>query len=162
MRVGMGYDAHRLVRGRKLIIGGVEIPSTKGLLGHSDADVLVHAIMDALLGACALGDIGTHFPNTEKKYKDISSLKLLSYVAVLLRTRKFKVINVDAAVVLEKPKLKDHFPAMQARLATALKITKDQISLKATTNEGMGCIGRGEGAAAWVVALVQQRGRSRT
>jgi 2-C-methyl-D-erythritol 2,4-cyclodiphosphate synthase len=157
MRVGMGYDAHRLVKGRKLILGGVEIPSTRGLLGHSDADVLVHAIMDALLGACALGDIGKHFPNTDKKYKGISSLALLAHVTALLRARKYRVVNVDASVVLEKPKLKEHFPAMQKKIAATLKVAVDLVSLKATTNEGMGFVGRGEGAAAWAVALIQKR-----
>lgn len=156
MRVGIGYDVHRLAAGRKLILGGVEIPAAKGLVGHSDADVLVHAIMDAMLGACALGDIGQHFPNIDKKYKNISSLLLLKKVASLIRKKKYILVNVDATLILEKPKLKGYFPKMSGEIASTIGVAKNRVSVKATTNEGLGSIGRGEGVAAYAVVLMEE------
>jgi 2-C-methyl-D-erythritol 2,4-cyclodiphosphate synthase len=154
MRIGIGYDIHRLVKGRKLILGGVEIPHTHGLDGHSDADVLIHAIMDALLGAVALGDIGQHFPNTDPKYKNISSFELLKHVVGLVRSSKFEVQNIDAMVIAEAPKLAPHIEKMCKNIADACGIKINQISVKATTNEGVGSIGRGEGIAAQAIALL--------
>jgi 2-C-methyl-D-erythritol 2,4-cyclodiphosphate synthase len=156
-RVGFGYDAHRLVAGRKLILGGVEIPSPVGLEGHSDADVLLHAVCDALLGAAALGDIGRHFPNTDPRYKGISSLLLLDHVGDLLHKHRCTIVNIDATVILEQPKVSPHIELMRQAIAGSLRITPQQVSIKATTNEGMGFVGRGEGAAAHAVALVRQQ-----
>ncbi|MBI2091835.1 MAG: 2-C-methyl-D-erythritol 2,4-cyclodiphosphate synthase [Deltaproteobacteria bacterium] len=154
MRVGIGYDIHRLIKGRKLILGGVEIPHTMGLDGHSDADVLVHAIMDALLGAAALGDIGQHFPNTDPKYKNISSMDLLKRVVSLLTDHNSLITNIDAMMIAEAPKLAPHIEKMRTNIAKVCGIKIDQISVKATTNEGVGFIGRGEGIAAQAVAML--------
>ena len=141
MRVGMGYDVHKLVEGRDLIIGGVKIPHTLGLLGHSDADVLLHAIMDALLGAAALGDIGKHFPDTDPKYKGISSMKLLEHVAELIAEKGYIVENIDATIIAQKPKMRPHIEQMEKNISAALKISEDQINVKATTEEGLGFTG---------------------
>ncbi len=138
MRVGMGYDVHRLVEDRKLILGGVEIPYEKGLLGHSDADVLLHAIMDALLGAAALGDIGKHFPDTDPAYKGISSIRLLEHVGKLLEEENYVVGNIDATIIAQRPKMAPHIPQMRANVAKALQIEESQINIKATTEEGLG------------------------
>lgn len=151
MRVGYGYDVHRLVEGRKLILGGVDIPFEKGLLGHSDADVLVHAVADALLGAAALGDIGQHFPDSDPRYAGADSLKLLSEVCALLRERGFEVGNIDGTVIAQRPKLAPHIPQMRERIAAACGITVEQVSVKATTEEGLGFTGTGEGIAASAV-----------
>ena len=153
-RIGFGYDVHRLVSGRPMILGGVEIPHPKGFDGYSDADVLLHAIADALLGAAALGDIGKHFPNTDPRFKGISSLLLLRHVADLLIQRRCTVHNVDATVVLEEPTLAPHIERMAQNVADALKLAPGQVSIKATTNEGLGWIGSGEGGAAHAVALI--------
>ena len=147
-RSGIGYDVHQLVVGRPLILGGVRIESGKGLLGHSDADVLTHAIADALLGAASLGDIGSHFPDTDPEWKDVNSLKLLSRVSELLAESGFSIANVDATVVLESPMLRPYIDEMKARLAECLNINSSNISVKATTSEKMGFVGNGEGAAA--------------
>ena len=154
VRLGIGYDIHPFASGRRLILGGVRIPSKKGLLGHSDADVLLHAICDALLGAAALGDIGQHFPNTSRKYKGISSLVLLASVGRLLAKNGFEIINVDSTVILEHPKVMRFSPRMARNIAVALHIRTSQISIKATSNEGLGFIGRGEGCAALAIASV--------
>ena len=154
MRVGLGYDAHRLVMGRPLILGGVDIPHTRGLLGHSDADVLSHAIGDALLGAVGAGDLGTHFPDRDPAYKDISSLILLERIMAMVRDRGFAPVNVDATVVAQEPRLAPHIPKMQANLARVLGLTPMDINIKATTTEHMGFAGRGEGMAAYAVVLV--------
>ena len=154
MRVGTGYDVHRLQEGRKLILGGVEIPYEKGLLGHSDADVLLHAIMDALLGAAALGDIGKHFPDTDERYRGISSMTLLSKVGELLSENSYAVENIDATVIAEKPKLRGYIEEMENNIATALKIKKDQVNVKATTEEGLSFTGEGKGMAAQAVCLL--------
>ena len=154
MRIGHGYDVHRLVEGRKLIIGGVEIPHGLGLLGHSDADVLAHAISDALLGALALGDIGKHFPDTDPRYAGADSLKLLSSVVALVREQGYSVGNVDATLLAQKPKLAPHIDAMRQNLADAMGIRKDQVSVKATTEEGLGFTGALQGIAAHAVCLV--------
>ena len=148
IRVGMGYDVHKLVEGRDLILGGVKIPWEKGLLGHSDADVLLHAIMDALLGAAALGDIGKHFPDTDAKYKGISSIKLLKYVGTLLEEHMYVINNIDATIVAQKPKMRPHIDAMIENVADALHIEKNQINIKATTEEGLGFTGNGQGISA--------------
>jgi 2-C-methyl-D-erythritol 2,4-cyclodiphosphate synthase len=155
IRTGFGYDIHRLVPRRKLVLGGILIPSEAGLLGHSDADVLLHAICDALLGAAALGDIGTHFPDTDKKFKDAPSLSFLRTVRELLAQNRFQVINVDSTVVLERPKVASFIPGMQRNIADALDIQISQVSVKATTNEGLGALGSGEGCAAYAVASLQ-------
>jgi 2-C-methyl-D-erythritol 2,4-cyclodiphosphate synthase len=155
VRTGLGYDCHRFEAGRRLVLGGVEVPSQRGLLGHSDADVLTHAIIDALLGAAALGDIGRHFPDTDERYRDADSIELLRATVALLGERGFAVVNVDATVVLEAPKLAPHADAMRERLAGALGIDVDRVSVKATRGEGMGFVGRGEGAAALAVASVE-------
>ena len=147
MRVGMGYDVHRLVEGRKLILGGVEIPYEKGLLGHSDADVLIHAIMDALLGAAALGDIGKHFPDTDPQYKGISSVELLKHVAKLLDENNYVIENIDATVIAQRPKLRPYMEEMTKNIAGALGIEENRLNLKATTEEGLGFTGTGEGMA---------------
>jgi 2-C-methyl-D-erythritol 2,4-cyclodiphosphate synthase len=154
MRVGLGYDAHRLVAGRPLILGGVEIPHALGLLGHSDADVLAHAIGDALLGAVGAGDLGTHFPDRDPAYKDISSLILLQRIMLIVRDRGFQPVNVDATLVAQQPRLAPHIPAMQAKLAPILGLTPADVNLKATTTEHLGFAGRGEGMAAYAVVLV--------
>ena len=154
MRIGHGYDVHRLTEGRALILGGVQIPHHQGLDGHSDADVLVHAIMDALLGALALGDIGQHFPDTDAKYRGIESLTLLQHVAGLLDMAGYCLGNIDATVVAEAPKLAPHIPAMRKNLAAALKAEPGQINIKATTEEGLGFTGAGLGIAAHAVALL--------
>ncbi len=153
-RVGHGYDVHRWGEGRALVLGGVEIPHHMGLLGHSDADVLLHAICDALLGALGLGDIGTHFPNTDPAYKDISSLILLERVGRMVEEAGWKVGNLDATVVAERPLLSQYIPAMRSRIATALSLDTGVVSVKATTSEGLGFVGRQEGIAAYAVALL--------
>lgn len=155
MRIGMGYDVHRLVEGRKLILGGVEIPFEKGLLGHSDADVLLHAIMDALLGAAALGDIGKHFPDTDLKYKGISSITLLEHVGKLLADNLFIIGNIDATIIAQRPKLLPYREQMVKNVAKALNISESQINIKATTEEGLGFTGNGEGMSAQAVALLE-------
>jgi len=154
MRIGTGYDVHRLVEGRKLIIGGVDIPHEKGLLGHSDADVLLHAVGDALLGAAGLGDLGRHFPDTDQQFKGISSLKLLGDVGRLLEGKGFRVNNIDATIVAERPKMAPHIAAMTANIAAALRIDVSSVSVKATTTEGLGFAGRGEGIAAYAVCMI--------
>jgi 2-C-methyl-D-erythritol 2,4-cyclodiphosphate synthase len=153
---GIGYDLHRLVAGRKLMIGGVEVPFDKGSEGHSDGDVLSHALCDALLGAASLGDIGTHFPDTDPKWKGASSLIFLEHTKKLLADRRLRIVHLDAIVICERPKLGPHFPAMRAALAKALGATADQINLKAKTNEGIGEIGRGEAIAAHAIATLRQ------
>jgi 2-C-methyl-D-erythritol 2,4-cyclodiphosphate synthase len=153
---GIGYDLHRLVEGRKLMIGGVEVPFEKGSEGHSDGDVLAHALCDALLGAACLGDIGTHFPDTDPKWKGASSLVFLEHAAKMLQDRRLRIVHVDAIVICERPKLGGHFPQMRAALAKALGLTTDKINLKAKTNEGLDAIGRGEAIAAQVIATVRQ------
>lgn len=154
MRVGMGYDVHKLTEGRKLILGGVDIPWEKGLLGHSDADVLIHAVMDALLGAAALGDIGKHFPDTDPAYKGISSIKLLVHVADLLRENGYEVGNIDATVIAQKPKMAPHIPQMRRNMSEALGISESKLNIKATTEEGLGFTGRGEGIASQAICLL--------
>ena len=154
MRIGLGYDVHRLVEDRKLILGGVTIPYDYGLLGHSDADVLIHAIMDSLLGATALGDIGTHFPDTNPKYKGISSISLLKEVSNLLKTHGYKISNIDATIVAQKPKMAPHIPIMRENIATALQIDIDQINIKATTEEGLGFTGEGAGISSQSICLL--------
>ena len=156
MRFGIGYDSHRLVEGRSLILGGIEIPHEKGLLGHSDADVLLHAICDAILGAIGEGDIGTHFPDTDPSYRNISSVKLLIRVSGLADKRGFTVNNIDATLVAERPKLKNYIPEMVHTIASVLCIEPEQVNVKATTNEGMGFIGREEGIAAYAVASMKK------
>jgi 2-C-methyl-D-erythritol 2,4-cyclodiphosphate synthase len=153
---GIGYDLHRLVVGRKLMIGGVEVPFDKGSQGHSDGDVLCHAICDALLGASGQGDIGTHFPDTDPNWKGASSLIFLEHIRRGLTTRRMQIVNIDAIVVCERPKLGPHFPAMKSALAKALGITADEINLKAKTNEGVDAVGRGEAIAAHAVATLRQ------
>ena len=154
MRIGMGYDVHKLVPDRKLIMGGVEIPYEKGLLGHSDADVLLHAIMDALLGAAALGDIGKHFPDTDPAYKGISSIKLLEHVGNLLEENCFLIENIDATIIAQAPKMRPHIDAMRQNIANALCIMVDQVNVKATTEEGLGFTGSGEGISAQAICLL--------
>lgn len=155
MRIGFGYDVHRLVDGRPLILGGVEVPSDRGLLGHSDADVLVHAIADAVLGAAALGDIGTHFPDSDARWKDADSCDLLRSVAQSVRDAGYRVHNVDATVVIEKPTLRPYIDRMRATIGKALSIAVSSVSVKATTHENMDAFGRGEGAAAFAVCLIE-------
>jgi 2-C-methyl-D-erythritol 2,4-cyclodiphosphate synthase len=154
-RVGMGYDIHRIVDGRPLVLGGVHFDSAWGLDGHSDADVVLHAIGDALLGATGLGDLGTHFPPGEPRWKDASSLDLLRHIAELLARKGARIVNVDAMVVAEAPKIAPHRDAMRANIAGALGVSADRVSVKATTNEQLGALGRREGMAAMAVALVQ-------
>ena len=156
MRIGHGYDVHRLVSGRPLILGGVSVPSDLGLDGHSDADVLTHAVVDALLGAAALGDIGAHFPDTDAEWKGADSIGLLQTVVARLAAAGHAVGNVDATVVLQRPKLRPHVDAMRARLAEAMGVDVGRVSVKATTGEGMGFVGTGEGAAAHAVALITE------
>lgn len=154
MRIGMGYDVHKLVENRDLILGGVNIPYEKGLLGHSDADVLLHAIMDSLLGASALGDIGKHFPDTDPQYKGISSIELLKYVGKLLVDNGYKISNIDSTIIAQKPKMSPHIMAMRANIAAALNIDIDQINVKATTEEGLGFTGTGEGISSQSICLL--------
>lgn len=154
MRVGMGYDVHRLTNDRDLILGGVKIPWDKGLLGHSDADVLIHAIMDALLGAAALGDIGKHFPDTDPKYKGISSVLLLEHVSELLKEKGFGIVNIDATIIAQKPKMAPHIPQMRENIAKALGIGISSLNIKATTEEGLGFTGREEGIASQAICLL--------
>ena len=155
IRTGIGYDVHCLVEGRKLILGGVQIPHTGGLEGHSDADVLSHAIADALLGAIGAGDIGQHFPNTDESFRGISSLEILKRVAQILAKNAARVVNVDASVLAEEPKLAPHVSAMRRTIASAIGVPESNVSVKATTNEKLGAIGRGEGIAAMAVATVE-------
>jgi 2-C-methyl-D-erythritol 2,4-cyclodiphosphate synthase len=155
-RSGIGYDAHRLVEGRKLILGGIEIAHSRGLEGHSDADVLSHAIADALLGAIGADDIGQHFPNTDESIRGISSIEILKYASALLAEKKARVTNVDATLIAEAPKIAPHIPAMRKTIAAAIGVSESTVSIKATTNEGMDAIGRGEGMAAMAVATVEQ------
>lgn len=157
MRIGIGYDVHKLVEDRPLILGGVKIAHQYGLLGHSDADVLTHAVMDALLGAGALGDIGKHFPDTDQTYAGISSIALLKEVAVILSDHGYKVGNIDATIIAQAPKLAPHIPQMREQLARALNIETDRISVKATTTEKLGFAGRGEGIAAEAAALIHKK-----
>lgn len=154
IRVGTGYDVHKLVEGRKLILGGVEIPHSLGLLGHSDADVLLHAIMDALLGAAALGDIGKHFPDTDDHYKGISSLKLLEHVAQLLQKHGYEIGNIDATVIAQKPKLRPYIEEMEKNIAEVLGISGDQINVKATTEEGLGFTGEQQGISSQAICCL--------
>ena len=156
MRIGCGYDVHQLVMGRKLILGGVELPFDKGLLGHSDADVLVHAIMDALLGAAALGDIGIHFPDSDNRYKDATSLQLLDEVRLLLQERQYQIVNIDSIILAQAPKLSPHYEAMRTNIASVLRIQPDQVSVKATTEESLGFTGKGEGIAAKAICLIEK------
>lgn len=154
MRIGQGYDVHRLVEGRDLILGGVNIPYEKGLLGHSDADVLLHAIMDALLGAAALGDIGLHFPDSDEKFKGISSVILLQKVGELLEENFFYIENIDATIIAQAPKMRPHIDAMRENIAKALKIDISQVNVKATTEEGLGFTGSGEGIASSAICML--------
>ncbi|MDB1946371.1 2-C-methyl-D-erythritol 2,4-cyclodiphosphate synthase [Clostridium tertium] len=155
MRIGLGYDVHRLVEGRDLIIGGVKIPYEKGLLGHSDADVLLHAIMDSLLGASALGDIGKHFPDTDEKYKGISSIKLLEEVRKLLLNNGYSINNIDSTIIAQKPKMAPFIQQMRENIANALNIDLMQINVKATTEEGLGFTGNGEGISSQSICLLE-------
>lgn len=154
MRIGMGYDVHKLVEGRKLIIGGVEIPYEKGLLGHSDADVLIHAIMDGLLGAVGKGDIGTHFPDNDDQFKGISSMKLLSNVQKILSDEGYEIQNIDSTIIAQKPKMLPHISNMRENIAKALHIDMSKINVKATTEEGLGFTGEGLGISAQAICLV--------
>ena len=154
MRIGHGYDVHRLVEGRKLVLGGVEIPHDKGLLGHSDADVLVHAVMDALLGAAALGDIGIHFPDSDVQYEGISSMILLKEVGRLLRDKGYRVGNIDATIVAQRPKLAPYMSEMVRNIAGSLDVGPDRVNIKATTEEGLGISGTGEGIMAYSVCII--------
>jgi 2-C-methyl-D-erythritol 2,4-cyclodiphosphate synthase len=156
MRIGQGFDAHALVAGRKLVIGGVHIPHDRGLAGHSDADVLIHALCDALLGAAALGDIGAHFPDSDARYKGIDSRRLLREVAKLLAGRELRIVNVDATIIAEAPRMAPHIPSMRANLASDLGIPVDSVSIKAKTTERLGFVGRGEGIAAEAIALLDR------
>lgn len=156
VRIGNGYDSHRLVPDRRLILGGVEVPYEKGLTGHSDADVVAHAVTDALLGAAALGDIGTHFPPDDPSWKDADSIELLSQATEILAEHGYETVNVDVTVICEAPRLAPYTAAMRERLAEAVGVTKSDVSVKATTNETMGWIGRGEGVAALAVALIDR------
>ena len=154
MRVGMGYDVHKLVEGRKLVLGGVEIPYERGLLGHSDADVAVHAIMDALLGAAALGDIGKHFPDTDPAYEGVSSIGLLRHVGELLEEKNYVVENIDATIIAQRPKLRPYIEGMEHNVAAALQIEPDRVNIKATTEDGLGFTGVGEGISAQAVCAL--------
>lgn len=154
MRVGMGYDVHRLTENRDLILGGVKIPYEKGLLGHSDADVLLHAIMDALLGAAAMGDIGKHFPDTDPAYEGASSMKLLEHVGRLLEEENYQIINIDATIIAQRPKMAPHIPQMVENVARVLKLEKNQVNIKATTEEGLGFTGTGEGISSQAICAL--------
>ena len=156
MRIGMGYDVHKLVENRDLILGGVNIPYEKGLLGHSDADVLLHAIMDSLLGAAALGDIGKHFPDTDPKYKGANSIKLLEFVGELIYKNNYKISNIDATIIAQKPKMAPHIATMRENIAKALNININQINIKATTEEGLGFTGSGEGISSQSICLLMK------
>lgn len=156
LRIGNGYDVHKLVEGRKLILGGIEIPHTKGVLGHSDGDVLIHAIMDAMLGALALGDIGQHFPDTDMKYENIDSTILLTRVKELIAERGYKIINLDSIIVLQKPKVKPYIDAMRKRVAEVLEIDIEQVSIKATTEEKLGFTGDESGVKSYCVVLLEK------
>jgi 2-C-methyl-D-erythritol 2,4-cyclodiphosphate synthase len=156
MKIGFGYDAHRLAEGRDLILGGVKIPHDLGLLGHSDADVLSHAIGEAILGALSLGDLGRHFPDTDEKYKGISSLKILSMIDDMAKKEDAKIINIDSTIVAQEPKLSPYIEKMRKNIADVLKISIDQISVKATTTEGMGFTGKKEGISAYVIVLMEK------
>ncbi len=157
MRIGIGYDVHRLVEGRDLIIGGINIPHSKGLLGHSDADVLTHAIMDALLGAASLGDLGTHFPDAAAEYKDSDSLMLLERVKEMLSEKSLKIINIDAVIIAQEPKMKPHIPMMREKLSQVLSLPLEDINIKATTEEGLGFTGTKEGISSQAVVLIDKR-----
>lgn len=154
MRIGIGYDVHKLVVDRPLILGGVNIPFDKGLLGHSDADVLVHAIMDSMIGALALGDIGKHFPDTSDEFKGISSLKLLEHVYSLIQSKGFEIENIDSIIVAQKPKMAPHIPEMKKNICSILNINEDQLNIKATTEEGLGFTGAGDGISSQSVCLL--------
>ncbi len=154
MRAGIGYDVHRLTEDRRLVLGGVAIPHTRGLLGHSDADVLVHAVMDALLGAAALGDIGKHFPDTDEAYAGISSMKLLEHVGGLLIEENYVIENIDAVIIAQEPKLRPYIPQMEQNIADVLQLQKNQVNIKATTEEGLGFTGAGQGIAAQAVCVL--------
>jgi 2-C-methyl-D-erythritol 2,4-cyclodiphosphate synthase len=156
IRCGIGYDVHRLAEGRQLVLGGVEIPHSRGLEGHSDGDVLSHAIADALLGAICAGDIGQHFPNTDESIRGISSIKILQRVSELLAEKKARAVNVDATVIAEAPRITPHIPAMRKKIAQAIGAPESRVSIKATTNERLGAIGRGEGIAVMAIATVEQ------
>ena len=156
MRFGIGYDVHRMIVNRKLILGGVEIPFIKGLLGHSDADVLCHAFMDALLGAAALGDIGKHFPDTDPRFKDVSSLILLKHVGDLMKNNGYEIVNLDATIILQQPKVGPYIKRMRENIAQTLGISEGQVSVKATTSEELGFIGMGEGAAVHAIASIAE------
>ena len=155
MRIGSGYDVHRLVEERDLILGGVKIPYALGLLGHSDADVLLHAIMDSILGAAALGDIGKHFPDSDPKYKGISSIQLLTHVKELLKETGYKISNIDATIIAQAPKMAPHIPQMRENIAKALEINVNQINVKATTEEGLGFTGEGKGISSQSICLLE-------
>lgn len=156
LRIGNGYDVHRLEKGRKLILGGVEIPFEKGLLGHSDADVLTHAVIDAILGAAALGNIGAFFPDTDMQYKDADSLELLRQCVKAVREKGWRIVNVDTVLVAQAPRLSPHLPAMQQRLAEAMAVAPDQVSVKPKTEEKLGFTGSGEGMSAYAVCLLEK------
>jgi 2-C-methyl-D-erythritol 2,4-cyclodiphosphate synthase len=154
-RIGFGYDIHAFAPGRALVLGGVKIPTERGLLGHSDADVLLHAICDALLGAAALGDIGSHFPDDDERFRDAPSTEFLKEVARLIKANGYAIVNLDATVVLESPRIAAHVPRMRANIAGILSLKTERVSVKATTHEGLGALGRGEGCAAYAVALIR-------
>ena len=155
MRIGFGYDVHRLVTGRRLVLGGVQVPFARGLAGHSDADVLTHAVIDALLGAAGAGDLGRHFPDADDRYKDISSLVLLREAGRLLKEKQLDIVNIDAVIVAQEPKLAGYLPAMEEEIARALKVDPGKVNVKATTTEGLGFAGSGEGMAAYAVAALK-------
>ena len=157
LRIGNGYDVHRLAPGRPLFLGGIEVPHTKGAVAHSDGDALIHALCDALLGAAALGDLGTHFPDNDAQYKDIDSKILLSRTVALLEAKGYEPINIDVVVALQKPKIAPFIPQMRTTLAKILKITEDALSIKATTTESLGFVGREEGVAVYAVCLIKQK-----
>lgn len=156
MRVGLGFDIHRFAEGRRLVLGGIEFDGSPGLAGHSDADVLTHAVIDALLGAAGLGDIGQHFPDTDERWRDASSIEMLGSVVVMLEAERFHLVNVDVAVVAERPRLGSKVDSIRDNLATVLRVAPGAVSIKATTAEGLGALGRAEGIAAWAVALVDR------
>ncbi|WP_028856745.1 2-C-methyl-D-erythritol 2,4-cyclodiphosphate synthase [Psychrilyobacter atlanticus] len=158
-RIGNGYDVHRLIEGRKLILGGIEIPFEKGLLGHSDADVLIHAIMDGLLGALALGDIGQHFPDTDEAYKGISSIKLLNHVKKLIDEKGFEIVNIDSQIVMQQPKLKPYIVEMRKNLAEELELELNRVSVKATTEEKLGFTGEEIGVKSYAVVLLKEKNK---
>lgn len=157
MRIGIGYDVHKLVKDRPLILGGVNIPFDLGLLGHSDADVLIHALMDAMLGALALGDIGQHFPDDDNTYKNADSMKLLTKVSDIIKTRGFEIVNIDSIIIAQKPKLKNYIPEMVRKISTVLELNAEQVSIKATTEEYLGFTGNLEGIKSQVVVLLEER-----